>query len=94
MVELPVGVNNNNLIDDLRIFSWEAADILLYYSQKLKDSEQKNEIIKILALKRDKVSYVYLGVDEKFLKHEQQNKNFIKNFDYKDYILLSLINLI
>ena len=47
----------------------------------------KNEIIKILSLKRDKVSYIYLGVDEKFLQLEQQNKNFIKNFNYKDYIL-------
>ena len=42
MVKLPVGVDINNLIDDLRIFSWEAADILLNYSQKLKNLDQKN----------------------------------------------------
>ena len=30
----------------LRIFSWEAADILLYYSKLLKDSEKKKNIIK------------------------------------------------
>ena len=45
MVKLPVGVDINNLIDDLRIFSWEAADILLYYSQKLKNSDHKNNLI-------------------------------------------------
>ena len=47
MVKLPVGVDINNLIDDLRIFSWEAADILLYYSHKLKNTDKKNEIIDV-----------------------------------------------
>ena len=46
MVKLPEGVNINNLIDDLRIFSWEAADILLQYSQILKKSAFKTSIIK------------------------------------------------
>ena len=36
MIKLPSGVDINNLIDDIRIFSWEAADILLYYSKLLK----------------------------------------------------------
>ena len=43
---LPAGVDINNLIDDLRIFSWEAADILLFYSKKLKDSFYKEKIIR------------------------------------------------
>ena len=46
MVNLPFGVEINNLIDNLRSFSWEAADILLYYSNSIKKSEQKNEILK------------------------------------------------
>ena len=46
MFKLPFGVDNNNLIDDLRIFSWEAADIFLFYSQLLKDSNNKSNIIK------------------------------------------------
>ncbi len=46
MIKLPFGVNINNLIDDLRIFSWEAADILLDYSDLIKDQNHKNEIIK------------------------------------------------
>ena len=46
MVKLPDGVNENNLIDDLRILSWEAADILLHYSHVIKESDFKNELIK------------------------------------------------
>ena len=45
MIKLPSGVDINNLIDDIRIFSWEAADILLYYSKLLKDSDDKKNII-------------------------------------------------
>ena len=45
MTKLPLGVDIHNLIDDLRIFSWEAADILLYYSRILKNSENKINIM-------------------------------------------------
>ena len=45
MIKLPIGVDINNLIDDLKFFSWEAADILLFYSKLIKDVDQKNEII-------------------------------------------------
>ena len=46
MINLPFGVEINNLIDNLRSFSWEAADILLYYANIIKKLEQKNEILK------------------------------------------------
>ena len=46
MVKLPFGVEINDLIDNLRSLSWEAADILLYYANIIKKLEQKNEIIK------------------------------------------------
>jgi len=46
VVKLPLGVDIYNLIDDLRIFSWEAADILLHYSQILKKVDNKTNIIK------------------------------------------------
>ena len=45
MIKLPDGVDINNLIDDLRFFSWEAADILLHYSQIQKKSDQKTDLI-------------------------------------------------
>ena len=46
MIKLPFGVEINNLIDDLRSFSWEASDILIYYANIIKKLEQKNEILK------------------------------------------------
>ena len=46
MIILPSGVDINNLIDDLRTFSWEAAKILIYYSNMLRVSNAKDYIIK------------------------------------------------
>ena len=45
MIKLPSGVDINNLIDDIRIFSWQAADILLYYSKLLEDSDDQKKIL-------------------------------------------------
>ena len=46
MIKLPSGVEINNLIDDLRIFSWEVSEKLLYYAQILKDSNNKSNLLK------------------------------------------------
>ena len=46
MLKLPSGVDINNLIDDIRILSWQAADILLYYSRLLENSDYKKNILK------------------------------------------------
>ena len=46
MTKLPSGVDINNLIDDIRIFSWQAADILLFYSKLLENSDDKRNILK------------------------------------------------
>ena len=46
MIKLPSGVDINNLIDDIRIFSWEASDILLYYSKLLENSNGERNILK------------------------------------------------
>ena len=46
MIKLPSGVEIKNLIDDLRFFSLEASKILLHYSQILKDSKNKSNILK------------------------------------------------
>ena len=46
MIKLPIGVEINSLIDDLRTFSWMASDILLYYSQMLRESNHKSNIIR------------------------------------------------
>ena len=45
MVKLPDGLDIDKVIDDLRIYSWEACDILIYYSQMLRDPKNKSNII-------------------------------------------------
>ena len=63
MIKLPSDVEINNLIDDLRILSWEAADKLLYYAQILKDSNNKSNILKN-DNKEDPVTLADLKVNE------------------------------
>ena len=46
MVKLPFGIEINNLIDDLRIIGWEASDIILHFSNRIKDLNYKKDIIK------------------------------------------------
>ena len=46
MVNLPSGIDVQELINDLRIFSWEASSLLLKYSKILKDSNSKCNILK------------------------------------------------
>jgi len=51
------------------------------------DSEfAKNEIVNILKLNQKKVFVVYLGIDKKYLSLNK-NENFIKGFEYKNYII-------
>ena len=47
MAKLPHGVDIDNLIEYLINFSWEASEILLHYSQILKESDHKIDLIKI-----------------------------------------------
>ncbi len=63
MTKLPSGVEIIGLINDLRNFSWEACDILLYYSQILKDSNNKSNILKN-DNKEDPVTLADLKVNE------------------------------
>ena len=92
MVKLPVGVDINNIIDDLRIFSWEAADILLYYSRKLKNSDQKNKIIKNTDIK-DPVTIADLEVNDLILKRMKEKYHNI-NWKYlsEENTKINLIN--
>ena len=46
MIKLPSGVDLDNLVADLRTLSWEACEILLYYSRILKDGNNKINILK------------------------------------------------
>ena len=96
MIKLPSGVDINNLIDDIRIFSWQAADILLYYSKLLKDSDYKKSILKNNN-GNDPVTLADLKVNELIIKRinekyenikwdilsEENEKISVKNFSSK-----------
>jgi len=96
MIKLPDGVVISNLIDDLRIFSWQAADILLYYSKLLEDSDGKRNILKNKN-EDDPVTLADLKVNELIIKRinekyinvkwdilsEENVKISSKNFDSK-----------
>ena len=72
MFRLPIGVDINNLIDDLRIFSWEAADIFLYYSQILKNPINSKKIIKSKG-NGDPVTSADLKVNDLIIKRINEN---------------------
>ena len=73
MFKLPIGVDINNLIDDLRVFSWEASDILLNYSKRLKNQDYVKEIIKTKN-RLDPVTVADLEVNDLIIK--SINKNY------------------
>ena len=78
MIKLPSGVDINNLIDDIRIFSWQAADILLYYSKLLENSDYKKNILKNNN-EEDPVTLADLKVNEiiiKGIKEKYKNINW------------------
>ncbi len=67
MIKLPSGVDINNLIDDIRIFSWQAADILIYYSKLLENSDNTGSIVKNNN-EEDPVTLADLKVNELIIK--------------------------
>ena len=67
MIKLPSGIDIKDLIDDLRLFSWEAAEILLSYSKILKDSNYKSNILKNENID-DPVTLADLEVNEIIIK--------------------------
>ena len=73
MFKLPIGVDINNLIDDLRVFSWEASDILLHYSKIIKNPNYSNEIIKTKSVS-DPVTVADIEVNDLIIN--RINKNY------------------
>tara|TARA_Y100000589_G_scaffold46312_1_gene38877 strand:+ start:174 stop:1067 length:894 start_codon:yes stop_codon:yes gene_type:complete len=66
-VKLPLGVDIDNLIDDLRVLSWEVADILLFYSKKFKESNHDIDIIKT-KINHDPVTLADLEVNDMIIR--------------------------
>ena len=68
MIRLPPGVDINNLIDDLKAFSWEASEILIKYAQIIKDSNNKSNIL-TNNNEEDPVTIADLKVNEMMIKN-------------------------
>ena len=97
MINLPSGIQINTLIDDLKIFSWEAYEILIYYSQILKDSNNKSNLLKnddytnpvtLADLKVNekiiqRINDRYKNIDWEILSEENVKINS-KNYDFND----------
>ncbi len=86
MINLPVGVDINNLIDDLRVFSWEAAKIFLFYSKIIEDSNNKSEIIKNTDIE-DPVTVADLKVNELIISRIKEK------YKYTNWEILSEENV-
>ena len=71
MIKLPPGVHINNLISDLKTFSWEASEILLHYARIIKDSDDKSKILKN-GNEKDPVTIADLKVNEMIIKRINQ----------------------
>ena len=84
MVDLPSGICIDSLIDDLKAFSWEAYDILLYYSQILRDPYNKSNIIKN---NDDPVTLADLKVNEIIIKRINEK------YKEKNWFILSEENV-
>tara|TARA_A100001388_G_scaffold48557_1_gene32256 strand:- start:2091 stop:2993 length:903 start_codon:yes stop_codon:yes gene_type:complete len=67
VINLPAGVDIKSLIIDLREISWKASEILLYYSQILKDPNSKSNIVKNDNI-NDPVTLADLNVNKLIIK--------------------------
>ncbi len=91
MIKLPNGVNIHNLIEDLRVFGWEAADILKYYYQRIDDEKYADKFIKFKS-KNDPVTLADLKVNERIImrineRYPNTNWNFLSEESIKDELV-------
>ena len=82
MLNLPDGLNINNLIDDLKILSWQASDLLLNYSQNFNDKQLKDNFI-MSKKNNEPVTEADLEVNNLILKH------FKRTYSNIDWDILS-----
>ena len=77
MVKLPLGLDIDNLINDLTTLSWEAGEILIDYSNKIEDENFKRKIIKSNK-DNDLVTLADLKVNEIILNRISKTYSHIK----------------
>ena len=78
MIKLPVGVDINSLMTNIKSFCWEASDIFAYYSRMIKDSNTRVDIIK--SNNNDPVTLADLKVNELII-NKIKNKYCDINWD-------------
>ncbi len=81
-MNLPKSINLDKLINNLRVVCWEASDILLNYSQKIKDEQYQNEFIKYKGI-NDPVTLADVEVNSLIFKY------FKENHPNEDWFILS-----
>ncbi len=100
MIKLPSGVDIKALINDLRTFSWEVSETLLHYSQILKDSNIKSNILKnnnmedpvtladlkVNAYIIQQINEIYKDIDWEILSEENVKEYSYKFNSHKDWI--------
>ena len=100
MIRLPPGVDINNLIDDLKAFSWQASDILLKYAQIIKDSNNKSNILtnkneedpvtiadlKVNHMMIQNITEKYRNINWEILSEENAKINLTKKIINKDFV--------
>ncbi len=79
MITFPPGLDINDLIDDLKTFSWEASDILIKYAKIIKNSNNKSNIL-TNKNNEDPVTIADLTVNEIMIKNITES---YKNIDWE-----------
>ena len=76
-LNLPAGLDINYLIEDLRSVSWEASEILLFYSNQFRKEKAKNDLIKVKA-NNEPVTLADLKVNELIIKRISEKYQQVK----------------
>ena len=72
MIKLPIGADINNIINDLRSFSWEASDILLHFSNLIKKNKNQKNFL-LFKDENNPVTLADLRVNERIIQRINDN---------------------
>ena len=72
MIKLPIGADINNIINDLRSFSWEASDILLHFSNLIKKNKNQKNLVHFKD-ENNPVTLADLRVNERIIQRINDN---------------------
>ncbi len=72
MIKLPIGADINNIINDLRSFSWEASDILLHFSNLIKKNKNQKNFVHFKD-ENNPVTLADLRVNERIIQRINDN---------------------